>query len=71
MESRDALLQRFVAARQNDYESHAGALSYDAAVAPRYISRMENIVVKRTFYIALSRVPVERDLVGRGGGVWT
>ena len=65
-ELRDTLLRRFVAARQNDYASHAGALSYGAAVAPRYSARIENVVVKRTFYIALSRLPGERDLVGSG-----
>jgi len=59
-ELRGALFRRFVAARQNDYASHEGALSYGAAVAPRYTSRIENVVVKRTLYIALSRLPGER-----------
>ena len=67
-ELRGAFLRRFVAARQNDYASHAGALSYGAAVAPRCTSRIENVVVKRTFYIALSRLPGERDLVAQGSG---
>jgi len=57
-------LRRFVAARQNDYASHAGALSYGAAVAPRYSARIEHVEVKRTFYIALSRLTGERGLVG-------
>ena len=46
--------------------SHAGALSYGAAVAPRYTSRIQNVVVKRTFWTALSRLPGEGDLVGSG-----
>jgi len=61
-----ALLRRFVAARQNDYASHAGTLSYGATVAPRCTSRIENVAVKRTLCIAFSRLPGQRDLVGSG-----